>query len=395
MNSKIAANSKTVVNSKIAANSDPNVDSVVTEAFGIGMIGAGFHATSNILPSLVLAGIPIQALATRDLARSAAALRRFGSDGRPFERAADLLADPGVQNVVIVAQPADATQLALAAIRAGRNAFVDKPLGRTPAEAQQIADEADAHGVIVMTGFMKRYAPAYRALKALLDDGELGTIRSFEISFGCDSTPFCADDDEFLLLAAIHVIDLVRFLFGDVEVAHTVSNSSGRNISIATTLRTASGTIGTLNLSGLAAYSSETEILRVSGDHGFAVATDLEQMQTHLQERGADAAAAAAADAAADADADAGASWRELSHVTTTRTPAASAMSGVERDLYLRGFVGELLAFRQAVDAGEAPSSSARDNVHTMELWALIAAGARASRAGGQHGQNGQTGQTD
>lgn len=328
------------------------------------MIGAGFHATSNILPALVLAGIPVLALATRDRARSEAALRRFGSDGRPVVGAAELLADPGIRDVVIVAQPADQAQLALAAIRAGKNAFVDKPLGCTPAEALQIADEADAHGVIAMVGFMKRYAPAYRELKALLERGDLGTIRSFEISFGCDSTPFCADDAEFLQLAAIHVIDLVRFLFGDVEVAHTLSASTGPLVSLAITLRTSGGVVGTLALSGLPAYSSETETLRVSGDHGYAEVAEVAHLTTHLQKQ---------SDVA---------SWRDLTEVTTRRSPAESAMSGVERDLYLRGFVGELLAFRDAVDSRRAPSSSARDNVRTMQLLAELQAGAAVSRAG-------------
>lgn len=336
---------------------------ISTTSPGIGMIGAGLHATSNILPAIVLAGIPILALATRDTARSAAALRRFGSSGRPFDSATALLADAGVRDVVIVAQPADQTQLALAAIRAGKNVFIDKPLGCTVAEAQQIATEADSHGVIAMVGFMKRYAPAYRELKALLDEGELGTIRSFELSFGCDSTPFCADDAEYLLLAAIHVADLVRFLFGEVEVAHVLSSSRGPNVSLAITVRTRAGVVGTLALSGLPSYSSETETLRVSGDRGWAVVNEVSRLTTHLQKPG---------DLA---------SWRALSEVTTTRAPAESAMSGVERDLHLRGFVGELQAFRDAVDTRVAPSSSARDNVRTMQLWELLATGARASLA--------------
>ena len=342
-------------------NSDSATPTITS---GIGMIGAGFHATSNVLPSVVLAGLPIVALATRDTARSAAALLRFGSDGRAVAGADAILADPSIRDVVIVAQPADQAELTLAAIRAGKNAFVDKPLGRTPAEARQIAEEADANGVIVMVGFMKRYAPAYRELKTLLERGDLGAIRSFEISFGCDSTPFCADDEEYLLLAAIHLIDLVRFLFGEVEVAHTLSASEGPNVSLAITLRTSAGVVGALALSGLPAYSSETETLRVSGDRGYARVSEVAHLTTHLQQPG---------DVA---------SWRELTEVTTTRSPAESAMSGVERDLHLRGFVGELLAFRTAVDSQVAPSSSARDNVRTMELLALLQAGAAASREG-------------
>lgn len=318
----------------------------------LGVIGAGFHATRNILPSLALAGIDIAALATRDLARSKAALTRFGSAGRPYASAEELLADATVRDVVVVAQAADQARLALRAIEAGKNVFADKPLGWTAGEARRIADAAEARGVTAMVGFMKRYAPAYRELKSMLDAGELGTLRSFELTFGCDSAAFCADEEDFVKLAAIHVVDLVRFLFGEVTVVHGVSNSAARSVALSVVLGLESGVVGTLNLSGLPSYSSETEMLRVSGEQAHVVVADVASVTIHR----------------ADVDA----SWRALTDTTVTRRPAESAMSGIERDLFQRGFVGELEAFARAAGGGPAPSSTARDNVRTMELCGLI-----------------------
>lgn len=323
-------------------------------ATGLGMIGAGFHASTNVLPALGVAGIPIAALATRDAGRSQSALLRFGSTGTAYGDASALLADLAVRDVTVVAQPADQAALTLEAIAAGKNVFADKPLGWTSVEARQIADAAAAADAIVMVGFMKRYAPAYRHLRELLEAGTLGTLRSFELTFGCDSTPFCATEEEFVKLAAIHVVDLVRFLFGEVESALTQSNSAGANVALSTSLRFASGVVGTLNLSGLPSYSSETEVLRVSGDAGHALVTDVARLDLHIRN-------------AVD-----GPSWRGLSETVTTFTPAESAMSGIERDLYLRGFVGEVEAFRRATTAHEQPSSSAADNVGTMQLCELI-----------------------
>lgn len=339
-----------------------DAEPIVTTAFtlearpatGLGVIGAGFHATRNILPSVVLAGVPITALATRDTARSRAALLRFGSEGTAYADADALLADPSVRDVTVIAQPEDQAALTLRAIAAGKNVFADKPLGLNPAQAQEIADAAAEADVIVMVGFMKRHAPAYVRLRELLEEGALGTPRSFELSFGCDSTPFCATEEEFVTLAAIHVVDLVRSLFGEVESAVTHSNSAGAHIALSTTLRFASGVVGTLNLTGLPSYSSEFEMLRVSGDAGHAVVTDVARLQLHV---------------VAEGDAP---SWQALSESTTVFAPAESAMSGVERDLFLRGFVGEIRAFRQAAAAHEQPSSSAADNVRTMKLCELI-----------------------
>ncbi len=161
--------------------------------------------------------------------------------------------------------------------------------------------------------------------------------------------------------ASIHVIDLVRFLFGEVATVHVVSNTEGNRVSLALALRFESGVVGTMELSGLPGYSSETELLRVSGDNGYAVAEDLTRLSTHRGAPGEEA------------------TWKSLSERTVVFTPAESTMSGTARELYLRGFVGEMVAFVESVAAGTEPSSSGRDNVRTMELCERILTGSAAS----------------
>ena len=326
----------------------------------LGVIGAGFHASTNILPACVLAGADVQAIATRDLGRSRAALLRCGSTGTAYDDAHALLADARIRDVVVVAQPADQTRLARAAVLAGKNVLVDKPLGWTAAEAAAVADDADAHGVVLMVGFMKRYAPVYRRLRALLDAGEQGTVRSFHLTFACDSTPFCADAEDFVKLAAIHVIDLVRHLFGEVDDVRAVSSGDGARVALGVLLRTRSGVAGTLDLAGLPGCTSEVERLRVTGDDGWAVADDVARLDVSTRTPGVEPA------------------WGDLSERTTLLSPAGSTMSGGARDLYLRGFVGQVEAFGAATAGGAAPSSSGRDNVLTMELCERILAAADA-----------------
>lgn len=335
---------------------EPVVSKVFELVRPVGVIGAGFHATTNILPASVLAGLELGGLATRDVERSRAALLKFGSLGTPFASADELLADDAVKDVVIVAQPADQATLTRQAIAAGRNVFVDKPLGWTSAEAKEIADEAEAAGTVVMVGFMKRYAPVYLQLKQLIESGDLGTVRSFHVFFGCDSTPFCATEEDYLKLASIHMVDLVRFLFGEAADVHTLSRTEGSHVALAVTLRFASGVVGTMELLGTPAYSSETEVVRVSGDRAHVTVTDVARLTLH------------------EAPVSGTATWRTPADRTETFAPSESAMSGVQRDLFLRGFVGELEAFAAAAASGVAPTSSAADNVATMELCERILA---------------------
>jgi len=323
----------------------------------VGMIGAGFHASTNIAPALRLGGIPLAALATRDVERSRTALARFGQPGgTAYGSAAELLADESLDGVIVVAQPGDQLRLTLEALDAGKHVFVDKPLGWNAAEAIVVADAADAAGREVMVGFMKRYAPVYRRLRTLIESGELGTIRSFSLRFACDSTPFCADDEEFLKLAAIHMVDLVRFLFGEAVTVSALSTGHGAHVALSILLGFESGVAGTLDLTGLPSRSSETENLAVTGDRGYAVTTESASLAVHR----------AASDEASTP------SWQSLTEATTTFTPAESAMSGAGRDLHLRGFVGELEAFVAAIATNTPPSSTAHDNVSTMHLIARI-----------------------
>lgn len=83
--------------------------------------------------------------------------------------------------------------------------LVDKPLGWNTSEAAHIADTAEAAGVVLMVGFMKRYSPVYMKLKEWITEEMLGAARSFEARFTVDSTPFCKNDEEFMKLAAIHL----------------------------------------------------------------------------------------------------------------------------------------------------------------------------------------------
>ena len=326
----------------------------------LAVIGAGAHASTNILPACVLADVRVQALATRDLDRSRAALRRCGSDGTAYDDADALLADATVRDVVVVAQPADQLRIARAAVRAGKNVLVDKPLGWTAAEAAEIARDADEHGTVLMVGFMKRYAPVYRRLHDLLDDGGLGTVRSFHLTFACDSTSFCADVEEFVKLAAIHVIDLVRWLFGEIDDVRAVSSGSGAHVALSVLVRTRAGLAGTLELSGLPGCSSEVETLRVTGDDGWAVAEDVARLSVHTRTANDEP------------------SWRDQSERMTVHSPAESTMSGGGRDLYLRGFVGEIDEFVACVRERREPASSGRDNVATMTLVEQILTAAAA-----------------
>jgi|GEM_PF-994407 len=320
---------------------------------GIGVIGAGFHARVNVLPALVLAEVPVVGIAARSLPSAGRAARVLGGDVATHDSAATLLADAAVGGVVIVAQPGDQVHIVEEAIRAGSHVLVEKPLGLTTEQSRQVALLADHHGVTVSVGFMKRFAPVYLRLKSALDEGALGRVQSFSLTFGCDSSSFAATAREHLLFAAIHVIDLTRWLFGEASTVTTTLHRDGRSLSLSVAISFGSGVVGTLDLVSAPSRQSEVEALTVTGDEGWAETRGARELVIHRFS-------------------DEGGVFTDATTSSTRFAPAESTMSGGAADLHQRGFVGEMAHFAAVVRQEQEPRSSAWDNVRTMELCDLI-----------------------
>lgn len=314
----------------------------------VAVIGGGWHAQANLLPALALAGVEVVDLATRDLGRAQTALGAARSGGRAWDDAAQMLAHTAAERVLVVAQPGDQPALVVQALEAGKDVLVEKPLGRTVAEAREIERLAEAHGRRVVVGFMKRYAPAYLRLRELVAAGELGEVRAVRLSFGCDARGFCTDLADVVHLAAIHQVDLLRSLFGEVQDVSSVSSGAGADVTLAATMRQGSATVG-LDVWSTAAFSAETERLEVVGDRGTATVVDMHEVRLRT------------------ASPSTTPGWRDVGEVERVYTSAHSAMAGTERDLFLGGLVGQVADFA-ASGGAIGGAADAADNVLTMEL---------------------------
>ncbi|MDN6398721.1 MAG: Gfo/Idh/MocA family oxidoreductase [Alkalibacterium sp.] len=252
--------------------------------------------------------------------------------------------------MVVVAQAEDMPGIVLKCIAAGKNVFAEKPLGLTSAEAKELSDKAHEAGVILIVGFMKRYAPSYLKLKEMVTSKQLGEAKSFNVEFAVDSTPFCKDEEAFLKLAAIHIVDLMRYLFGEAVAVSGFKSLEGGNISQAISLKFDSGVVGNAYLVGMDAWTRERENITVTFENGFATVEDINKVIIHRSSHTGDV------------------SWQTQTEEDTVLTPSATPMSGAHRDLYLRGFVGELTHFKEHCINGETPMSSGEDNIKTMDL---------------------------
>jgi myo-inositol 2-dehydrogenase/D-chiro-inositol 1-dehydrogenase len=131
-----------------------------------------------------------------------------------YNDAAEAFASPQVDAVVIAAPARFHADLVVAAAQAGKGVFCEKPMGLQLADVDRAIDAARGAGVVLQVGFNRRFAADWRAARALLDDGTLGTPRLLRSvtrdpgGFNPENVPPATIFNETL----IHDFDTLRFL---------------------------------------------------------------------------------------------------------------------------------------------------------------------------------------
>ncbi|MEX0675598.1 MAG: Gfo/Idh/MocA family oxidoreductase [Pirellulales bacterium] len=150
-----------------------------------------------------------------------------------------ICADPRVDAVIIATPNYTHRPIALAAIRHGKHVMCEKPLGLNAGEVREMYRAARDAGVVHMTAFTYRFAPAMRYLKHLVAGGSLGEPRHFrsqrfldwaETSWGWRQYKKLAGAGD-LFDMTIHRIDFAQHLLGPIaRVTGALSRFAARTI---------------------------------------------------------------------------------------------------------------------------------------------------------------------
>ena len=122
---------------------------------------------------------------TRSAEKRAAFAEKYGTAAHESYDA--VLADEGIDAVILTTPHSIHAEQVIAAAAAGKHVFVEKPFTLTRASAQAAVDACAEAGVVLAVGQNRRYHSATQALKAMLEDGALGTILHAEANFSVPS----------------------------------------------------------------------------------------------------------------------------------------------------------------------------------------------------------------
>jgi len=140
----------------------------------VGVIGGGFIGTLHARVLHEMSMSRLVAIADTDEAVAKKAAEQFGCDS--YARYEELLKRDDIDAVYICLPDRHHVEPAVAAARAGKHIFMEKPIARTVKEAEEIKSQAEKNNVRLMVGHLLRFDPRYAQLYQRIDRGELGEI---------------------------------------------------------------------------------------------------------------------------------------------------------------------------------------------------------------------------
>ena len=210
----------------------------------------------------------------------------------------EALADPEVDAVLIASSTDTHARLAIAAARAGKAIFCEKPIDLSLKKVDDCLKEVSKAGVPMFVGFNRRFDPSFSALKRRLDAGEVGAVEQVVITSRDPAPPplaYLKVSGGMFRDMTIHDFDMARWLLGEepVEVFAWGEALVDKKIARAgdidsamLILRTASDRMCHINNSRRAVYGYDQRI-EVFGAKGLLRAENLgETTVQHYTERG-------------------------------------------------------------------------------------------------------------
>jgi predicted dehydrogenase len=154
----------------------------MTDKIRVGIVGAtvtpggsGWGANAHVPALKALPQYELTAVCTahEDTAKASAAA--FGVE-RAFHRFTDMAAHPEVDLVAVCVRVPGHRDLVMAGLQAGKSVLCEWPLGRTLAEAEEMAGLASQRSIKTIVGLQARSAPAILYARDLIQGGHIGDV---------------------------------------------------------------------------------------------------------------------------------------------------------------------------------------------------------------------------
>ncbi len=254
---------------------------------GIAVVGVGFVGGQAHVPSFKkIEGSELVALCARTESRVKPLSEKYGV--KYYLDYEELLRDPKVQAVVVAVPTPYHFDLAMKAIRKGKNVLCEMPVAPTVAMIRELQKAADENAVILMPVLQFRFAPIYVKTKEMIKDGMVGKPVAFHFrefipaislseQWPADSWAWNVEKSggypDFTL--SVWSIDMLRWMFeSEIERVEWMSSypkferfGGIMGYNTIGLLRLSNGAVGSLHYSASVTPSASTSRLEIYGDN--------------------------------------------------------------------------------------------------------------------------------
>jgi UDP-N-acetyl-2-amino-2-deoxyglucuronate dehydrogenase len=210
-------------------------------------------------------------------------VKKYGA--KPYENLTEMLSDPSIDVVNICTPSGLHAPIAIEAAKAKKHVIVEKPIALTLEDADLIINTCKENNVKLAVVHPNRFRPVVQELKKLMDEGRFGkishanaTVRWNRNQAYYDQAPWRGTktfDGGVLMNQAIHNIDLLIWLMGDVEEVYSMSATRLRNIEaedVSTgVVRFKNGSLGVVEAATTIYPKNLEESLSIFGETGTAI----------------------------------------------------------------------------------------------------------------------------
>jgi myo-inositol 2-dehydrogenase / D-chiro-inositol 1-dehydrogenase len=246
----------------------------------IGIVGAGYIA--GVHASVLARDDRVQLTAVQDVVPECAERLARAYNAIAVDTTLELL--ERCDAVFITTPNTQHVSIAIASIETGKHVFCEKPLATDVAAAESVFQKTkDAQGVF-QVGHNRRFAPVYAELKRMLSETHAPHSAQVKMNRGELLKPEWSGDPNitggFLYETPIHMFDMMRFLFGEIESLYAIaSRHEYKELDdFSVLLKFASGMHATMATAADASWLFPFERIEVFCHHATLVTREMESL---------------------------------------------------------------------------------------------------------------------
>jgi len=210
-------------------------------------------------------------------------VQKYGA--KPYENLSDMLNNPSIDVVNICTPSGLHASIAVEAAKAGKHLIVEKPLALTLKDADQIINACKENNARLAVVHPNRFRPVVKELRKLMDEGRFGKLSHANATVRWNRNQAYYDqaswrgtkalDGGVLMNQAIHNLDLLIWLMGDVDEVYSMSATRLRKIEaedVSTgVVRFQNGALGVVEAATTIYPKNLEESLSIFGEKGTAI----------------------------------------------------------------------------------------------------------------------------